>query len=134
MEISTPIFATVQENVLDPNFIREFSQGNIQGVLKWDYSMKCAHVLLPTTTNLALKMKESLEVEENTWNRGVKGLFGTPKWFVQPLVAHLCYVGEVRCFIVSSHLLSKMTTTHLGKTILGILVIMNPSVLFIPIG
>jgi hypothetical protein len=48
-------------------------------------------------------MKESLEVEGNTWNR-VKGLFGTPKWFVQPLVAHLRHV-------VSGRLLSKMITT-----------------------
>lgn len=110
MGISTPLFATAQENIRDPNFLSEFSQGKIQGVLKREYSMKCEHVLLPTTPNLALKMKESLEVEEITWNR-VKGLFGTPKWFVQPLVAHLRRVGEVRCFIVSGRLLSKITTT-----------------------
>lgn len=110
MGISTPFYVTAGENITDPSFLKAFSQGKIQGVLKRDYSMKCQHVILPTSPKPSLTIKKSLMQEENTWKR-VQGLFGMPKWFIQPIVAHLLHVGEVRCFIVSGRLVYKVTTT-----------------------
>jgi len=110
MHISTPFYVTAGENIRDPTFLKAFSLGKIQGVLKRDYSMKCEHVILPSTPNLALKIKDSLKEEDKTWKQ-VESFFGMPKWFVQPIVAHLLHVGEVRCFIVGGRLVYKVTTT-----------------------
>lgn len=114
MGISTPFYVTAGENVRDPTFVKDFADGKIQGVLKRDYSMMCQHVILPASPNATLKIAKSLREEEETWEK-VKELFGMPKWFVQPIVAHLLYVGEVRCFIVSGRLVSRITTTPSAK-------------------
>ena len=108
MGISTPLH--VIADIRDKAFVKEFSEGRVNGVLKRDYSMKCEHVILHTDPDSASKIKNSLRKEENTWNP-VKAMFGLPRWFIQPTVAQLLHVGEVRCFIVSGRLLSKITTT-----------------------
>jgi hypothetical protein len=110
MGFPTPIYATLQTDICSSTFIKHFTQGKIQGVLKRDYSMKSQHVILPTHPNISSTIKEALRVEEKTW-KGVRDMFGMPKWFIQPIVAHLLHVGEVRCFIVSGRLLYKVTTT-----------------------
>jgi hypothetical protein len=110
MGISTPFCATIDNDIRDPAFIKEFSGGSIKAVIKRDYSMKCEHVLLPSTPNAASKVKECIRIEKETWEQ-VRGLFGMPVWFVQPIVAHLLHVGEVRCFIGSGRLVYKVITT-----------------------
>lgn len=110
MGISTPLCTTVGENIRDPTFLRDFSNGEIQGVLKRDYSMKGGHVILPTAADATSRIERLLKEEEETWEQ-VKDMFEMPKWFLQPIVVHLLHVGEVRCFIVSGHLVSKITTT-----------------------
>jgi hypothetical protein len=113
MEMSTPLYVTVGKKIHDPTFLKNFAGGKVKGVLKRDYSMKSQHVILPTTPNLSSKIKKALKEEEKTW-KGVEGFFGRPKWLLQPIVAHLLHVGEVRCFIVSGRLLYKITTTPGG--------------------
>jgi hypothetical protein len=108
MERPTPALATV--DIRNSTFIKEFSNGSVQGVLKRDYSMKSQHVIRSTTPNISSTIKKALREEEMTWNR-VKDFFGMPKWFIQPVVAQLLHVGEVRCFLVSGNLIYKVTTT-----------------------
>jgi hypothetical protein len=110
MKISTPLYVTVGEKIHDSTFIKEFAQGKVQGVLKRDYSMKAQHVILPTAPKLSLKIQKALREEENTWKR-VQDMFGRPKWFLQPIVAHLLHIGEVRCFTVGGRLIFKVITT-----------------------
>ena len=110
MGISTPILAMAEEKVRDERFLEEFSKGKYKGVLKRDYSMMCEHVILPNDPATSRKMKKSLDLEEITWKK-VSAFFGSPKWFIQPIVVHLREIGEVRCLIVGGRLLSKITTT-----------------------
>lgn len=82
--------------------------------------MKCEHVILPTTPNPEKrKIKESLRGEVKTWKQ-VENLFEMPKWFVQPILAYLCHVGE--------------SSPHLEKEWIPLrkFVIINPFIPFIP--
>lgn len=110
MKISTPMYVTAVESVQDSTFLNDFANGKVQGVLKREYSMKAQHVVRPTDPNPSSKIKKLLLEEDNTWKR-VQDMFGLPKWFLQPFVPHLLFVGEVRCFIVSGKLVYKVTTT-----------------------
>jgi len=111
---STPLCALVDKEIGKPSFLKRFSEGRCQGVLKRDFSMKAQHVFLPTTPNLTSKIKKSLSEEEETWKR-VDGLFGRPRWFVQPYIPHLLYVGEIRCFFAGCRLVYTITTTPGGE-------------------
>ena len=71
--------------------------------------MKEQHVIFPKTPNTSSIVEKARE-EENTWKQ-VEGMFGRPQWFLQPVVAQLLYVGEVRCFIVGGWIFYKVTTT-----------------------
>ena len=70
-----PFYLTAGWNIRDPNFLKASSRGKIQGVSKRDFSMKCEHVLLPTTPNPAFMVKESLRAERETWKQ-VEDFFG----------------------------------------------------------
>ena len=110
MGVPTPFYVILGENISDPTFVKDFAEGRVQGVLKRDYSMKSQHVIFPTTPNTASTIQNALNEEKKTWNT-VEELFGRPQWFLQPTVAHLLHVGEVRCFIVGGRLVYKVTTT-----------------------
>ena len=110
MGVPTPFYVILGEKISDPTFVKDFAEGRVQGVLKRDYSMKSQHVIFPTTPNTASTIQNALNEEKKTWNT-VEELFGRPQWFLQPTVAHLLHVGEVRCFIVGGRLVYKVTTT-----------------------
>jgi hypothetical protein len=110
LDYPTPVLATIEKNIRESTFIKDYVNGKIQGVLKREYSKKSQHVILPTDPDISSTIKKALMEEENTWLR-VQDMFGRPKWFIQPIVAQLLHVGEVRCFIVSGRLLYKITTT-----------------------
>jgi hypothetical protein len=110
MGISTPLYVMARDKIHDVEFLKMFAEGKFSGVLKRDYSMKCEHVLTPGDTDLLAKMKKAVEEEEETWKK-VEQFFGRPKWFIQPFVAQLKHVGEVRAFIVEGRVLYHITTT-----------------------
>lgn len=108
MGTSTPFF--VMAGDMDKAFLRNLEKGNFQGVLKRDYSMKGDHVITPRMEDPVGVIKRLMKEQERTW-KVVEGIFGTPHWFIQPFVAHLVHVGEVRAFVVEGRLLFKVTTT-----------------------
>lgn len=110
LDLSTPLYVTAEEEVHDATFLKLIEDGNFNGVLKRDYSMKGQHVIHSMTSDPVGKLKEALRVEKDTWKL-VMEFFGRPKWFIQPFVAHLLYVGEVRCFFVCGRLVYKVSTT-----------------------
>ena len=110
MGVPTPLNVIVGEKINDPTFLQKFSDGRVQAVLKRDYSMKGQHVFFTKDPNTTSSVKKALREEEKTWNQ-VEGMFGKLQWFLQPIVAHLLHVGEVRCFIAGGRLVYKVTTT-----------------------
>jgi translation elongation factor EF-Tu-like GTPase len=106
----TPLFVMAGDLVEDVHFLKNLENGIISGVLKRDYSMKGEHVITPSTVGSVEKIKKSKNEVERTW-KTVEKMFGVPHWFIQPFVAHLVHVGEVRAFVVEGRLVYKVTTT-----------------------
>lgn len=114
MGISTPLLVIVEDEIHNVDFLNAFGRGKISGVLKRDYSMKGAHVLTSGNANVLDEMKKAIKNEERTWKE-VEPFFGRPKWFIQPFIAHLKYVGEVRTFIVEGRIIYHVTTTPVNN-------------------
>lgn len=101
---SVPFYATAEEDVQSSEFLRQLDQGKVDGVLKRDYSMQAMHVITPQTHNPAQRVRKAMREQELTWKL-VEEFFEQPRWLIQPFVAHLIYVGEVRAMVVNGRLL-----------------------------
>ena len=110
MGIPTPLLVMAGDIENDEGFLRNLGEGKFKGVLKRDYSMKGEHVITPSTEDPVRQLKKLMKEQEHTWKL-VEEIFGTPHWFIQPFVAHLVHVGEVRAFVVEGRMLFKVTTT-----------------------
>jgi hypothetical protein len=110
MGIPTPLFVMAGDIEKDEDFLNSLEMGRFKGVLKRDYSMKAEHVITPSTEKPVEMLKNSMNKQERTW-KVVEKMFGTPHWFIQPFVAQLVHVGEVRTFVVEGRILFKVTTT-----------------------
>ena len=60
LKLATPTYVTLEEKLQDSTFLQEFTKGNVQGVLKREYSIKAEHDILPTNSN----------AQENVTRRG----------------------------------------------------------------
>lgn len=110
MGLSTPMYAIADDLVWSDSFQKKLREGTIQGVLKRDYSMRGDHVITPQTPDRIEKLNLALKTQRTTWG-SVKDFFSQPCWFVQPFLAHLLYIGEVRVVIVGGRIAYKMSTT-----------------------
>lgn len=120
---SVPFYATAEEDVQSSEFLKQLEDGKLDGVLKRDYSEEAAHVITPQTQNPAQKVRKAIQDQERTWKL-VEEFFEQPRWFIQPFVSHLVYVGEVRAMIVNGRLLHYPTTRPTSNT-LGVLAVRN---------
>jgi hypothetical protein len=115
MGLSTPMYLVADEGVLSKDFLKEVKEGLFNGVLKRDYSMMSDKVIIVNAGDvLPLESLENfqsaLETQRKNW-RSVEGFFPSPGWLIQPFLAHLRYIGEVRLMIVGGRIVYKVTTT-----------------------
>jgi hypothetical protein len=108
MDLSVPMYTVADDLIDNPEFQETLKNGSFHGVLKRDYSMRSEHVIVPQTPNPVDILKKATLNQRKTWAK-VRDFFGEPKWFVQPFVAHLVYIGEVRVVIVGGRIVYKIT-------------------------
>lgn len=111
MDLPVPMYAMADELVWSPDFLDKLGKGLVRGVLKRDYSMRGDHVITPQTPDRLLKLKRAMKEQGKTW-ASVKQFFGQPHWFIQPFLAQLLQIGEVRVVIVGGRIAYKMSTTQ----------------------
>ena len=110
MGLSVPMYATANNIIKTQDFLTKLKKNSFNGVLKREFSMRGEHVITPDTKNPANVLQKALAAQEKTWGK-VKASLGEPMWFMQPFVAHLLTIGEVRVVIVGGRIAYKMTTT-----------------------
>ena len=110
MDIKVSMYAVADQLVWTESFQDKLGRGLVKGVLKRDYSMRGEHVITSHTPNLVKKLKMTVGEQGETW-ASLKEFFGQPRWFIQPFLAQLMQIGEVRVFIVGGRIAYKMSTT-----------------------
>ena len=98
--------------VVTPNadLIREITDRTTEGVLKREFSSQGKHVYTPHTKDAEAKLAHALRTERAAYHEG-QTKFSKPAWFLQPYVAPLLFLGEVRVFIVNGTLFCSVMTT-----------------------
>lgn len=113
----------------DRTYIREIKNGDADAVLKRDFSSQGRHVYTPHTRDAEMKLAHALRDERAAYDGSI---FPSPTWFIQPYVAPLLYLGEVRVFIVNGAVFNTVSTTPKGNVDLGDLEMVE-TVLFTPL-
>lgn len=108
--LRVPFHAVLDGDIRKSSFLKRLERGEVEGVVKRDYSMRGELVFTPATVGLMGKVQKVVKEQKETWGT-VEGLFEQPCWLVQPFITHLLHVGEVRAFLVEGRLLFKVTTT-----------------------
>jgi hypothetical protein len=109
MNVSVPMYALADNLLHSKSFQDKLRRGLVHGVLKRDYSMRGQHVFSSHTPDLVDKLNMAVK-ESGSW-ASVRDFFGQPHWFIQPFLAQLMEIGEVRVVIVGGRIAYKMCTT-----------------------
>jgi hypothetical protein len=91
--------------------VQDILDGKIDGVLKREYSSDTKHVFSRHTKNAVKNFQSAIERERKCWRWNAKGVCETPKWFIQPYIPSLVYLGELRAFIVNGIIINIVSTT-----------------------
>jgi hypothetical protein len=105
MGLSHPMAATVVPTV---ELVQDILGGKIDGALKREFSSHNQHVYTQHTKDAVEKFKEALRQENAAYS---KTTFRQPKWFIQPYIAPLFFLGEIRVFIVNGVIFKAIVTT-----------------------
>jgi hypothetical protein len=90
--------------------IRDIVQGKIHGVLKREFSSHNLHVYSQHTKDAQQKFRDAVVQGLQHYSSG-ETKFQTPLWFIQPYIAPLVYLGEIRAFVVNGVLFKAFVTT-----------------------
>lgn len=101
----------IQLATVDPqDVIQKIVSGDIDAVLKREFSSHTRHVFSKDTRNAILKVQERFDQEELTYSQ-CPDVFLRPRWFIQPYLAPLVYLGEIRAFLVNGTLFRSVVST-----------------------
>lgn len=84
--------------------------GTLAAVLKREFSSHGQHVFSAGTKDAVAKLQRAIDREEVTYE-WAHGEFNRPIWFLQPFVAGLKYLGEIRVFLVNGTFFKSIVTT-----------------------
>jgi len=100
----------IQLATVDPlDVIEKIVSGNLNAVLKREFSSHEHHVFSRHTHNPIQRLQRCIENEKQTY--GSCSTFPQPKWFIQPYLPPLVYLGEIRAFLVNGILFRSLVTT-----------------------
>jgi hypothetical protein len=71
--------------------------------------MRSEHVIGPHTEDPVENLMHAVEEQKKTWPK-VDEFFGQPLWFIQPFLAQLLQIGEVRVVIVGGRMAYTLST------------------------
>jgi glutathione synthase/RimK-type ligase-like ATP-grasp enzyme len=90
--------------------IQRITEGTLDAVLKREFSSHGQHVFSADTKNALSKFEGVQDMEEVAYGWGKKD-FNRPMWFLQPFIAGLKYLGEIRVFVVNGTIFKSIVTT-----------------------
>ncbi len=92
--------------------VEDIINGEVDGVLKREYSSDSLHVYTKHTQNAVSRFKTAISEELKTWNLAGSEVFPSrPRWFIQPYLAPLIYLGEICAFITNGILVNVVVKT-----------------------
>jgi len=103
---SHPRAVTIEPTVKN---VEDIVHGRSSAVLKREFSSHNYHVISVHTDNATEKFKCRMKSEEETYSAS-KGIFPRPLWFIQPYIASLVYLGEIRVYLVNGALFKHIVT------------------------
>lgn len=113
-----PICATVKPT---PQLVKDIVNGTRKGVLKREWSTGTDHVYykgmpMDRVDIFKNQLTSRTKLEKQLAKQKPHDLLNvTPKWFIQPFIPSLIYVGELRVLIVNGAILGKIITTPTGE-------------------
>lgn len=103
-------FSVVCEDNHIVQLAKYIEKGQLQAVLKRDYSDGAQHVLVPGMNQASRIAKAAISQTKQDWTP-LQAFFGRPpSWILQPLVNDLQSIGEVRAFVIGGNLIVNMLT------------------------
>jgi hypothetical protein len=109
--LSHPLIAPVESGELE-TVVKSIASGEREGVLKREFSGWSRHIITPhTKLHDATKMIEAYHAEVAAYWDDPDSLFPCPVWYLQPYLAHLLYLGEVRAFFINGSYYYSVATT-----------------------
>src|SRR5260221_11886908 len=98
--------------VVEPTaeLINKITKRNLDAVLKREFSSHGQHVFSADTEDALTKFQRVSDREEVTYEWASEE-FNRPIWFLQPFVAGLKYLGEIRVFLVNGTIFKSIITT-----------------------
>jgi hypothetical protein len=93
------------------DLVQDILDGKINGVLKCEYSSNTAHVYSKHTKNAVTNFRKAMEDQRKFWSWDKRKICKNPKWFIQPYLPSLIYLGEVCAFIVNGIIINIITST-----------------------
>jgi len=109
--LSHPLIAPVGDGKLEA-VAASITSGKCQGVLKREFSGFSRHVITPHFSLAdAMRIINNYRVEAATYWNDSSSVFPRPLWYLQPYLAHLMHLGEVRAFFVNGAYYYSVATT-----------------------
>jgi len=93
--------------------VRRIAEKELAAVLKREFSSHGQHVFTPDTKEAVTTFEKAHDREEVTYDWEID--FPRPKWFMQPFLPGLKYLGEIRVFIVNGVIFKWIITTPDGE-------------------
>ncbi len=106
---SQPVIAVCDDPTV--NLVQDIIDGKINGVLKREYSSNTTHVYSKHTKNAVTNFRKAMEDQRKFWCWDKRKIYENPKWFIQPYIPSLIYLGEIRAYIVNGILINIITST-----------------------
>lgn len=114
-----------------PELADEITNGTTSGVLKREFSSEGRHVYTPHTQHAKAKLREALKAQSTAYNSKITK-FPKPRWYLQPYIAPLLILGEIRAFIVNGVFYAAVITSPAQANNLGYLDVQE-ALLFTPL-
>ena len=111
-EVSASLdYSYPQVKMVEPShqLIRNIQNGVSDAVLKREFSSKGEHVYTAHTKDATVRLTNAIRAEHKAYS-AASG-FPRPKWFVQPYIPSLLYLGEIRAHIVNGTFFHAIVTT-----------------------
>lgn len=113
-----------------PAIIDEITNGTTAGVLKREFSSEGKHVYTPHTEGGKDRLAAALRDERAAYNSRTN--FPKPVWYIQPYIAPLLYLGEIRAFVINGVFYAAVMTSPRHARELGHMDVQE-AVLFTPL-
>ena len=106
--LSLPTIAVCPNPTVE--LVQDIVDGKIDGVLKREYSSDSNHVFSKHLKNAVKKFKDVISREKECWCWNGEKICENPKWFIQPYLPSLVYLGELRAFVVNGIIVNILVT------------------------